>query len=617
MSTVHEYFPQYEETPATIWASARDNLQPLFPERTLQEALEDLEWFGWLTPENLEPGYGFAREHDLYEQDPADMDKLVAVARVNVAALKAREVEKERKRAEYEAEHRAKVISIAPRRPALSPEEEDRRNRVMLAQCRRQYPPQEQGWTMAFLEASAKSFERGDHVELGERLLTLQRATAETTFSEGEFHRYDDILGIFSPVTHPELSRMVQGFAGKWVAAGKKKGTEEITFKPLKIKAADVKGVISLAADQAEQPDFFAKAKPGIAFLGSFVEVTPSGIVVHEPSPEHRARVAYDFDYEPNRTPMLFLKMLHEVFRDDDDRDDKIAFLQEHAGMSLIGRGTQFQKAALEVGFGENGKSAVTKIIEGAFPAGSVIAVPPQKLDEEYQRATFSGAKLNSLSELPENEISASEPWKAMIDGSIVGARNPYGRPFFFKPTAGHVYSANRLPGTTDHTRGFWRRWVVITFNRAFTPDEQDSTLPERILATERPAIVSWFLQGAQRALANDGYTIPTSSEKAKAKWMTVADQVSAFVDAECEKLKAGTAFALWAKADKVYEAYRAWAQRCGHASMSLTKFGERMQGLGLGASPRQGTGFHYPVRILLKGEVSPANEHYEHFSKN
>lgn len=238
---------------------------------------------------------------------------------------------------------------------------------------------------------------------------------------------YSEALGVFEPTGNAELSRVVQGFAGIEIPSKK---------RTLALKSADIKGTIALAADQADEPDFFGEAKPGIAFVGSFVEVTRQGIVQHEPSPEHRARVAYDFAYDAEAEPMLFLVTLNQIFRGDPDRAQKIDFLQEIAGMSLAGRGAQYQKVALFTGSGANGKSLVTSVIERCFPAESVIAVPPQSLDEDYKRARFTGAKLNIVSELPENEIVASEPWKAMVDGSKLSARSPYKDVFFFRTPA-------------------------------------------------------------------------------------------------------------------------------------------------------------------------------------
>lgn len=438
---------------------------------------------------------------------------------------------------------------------------------------------------LRLIKGGARDFERGDHVELAKHLIFTFPPEGQRSFTEGEFYAYDK-SGVFLAVDRAQLSRTVQDFAGSAVGD-----------KDLSIKAADVKGTITLASDQLADPEFFQKARPGIAFANSFVQVTADGVVEVEHSPEHRARVAYDFDYQPSEQPVRLLAFFSQVFRDDDDAPEKTAFLQELGGMSLIGLGTKYQTVALLPGGGDNGKSTAISIIERVMPQGSVVAVPPQNLDNDYRRATLKGARLNVVGELPENEILVSEHWKAAVDGiTLMPARLPYGQPFYFKPIAGHLYCANRLPGTADHTRGFWRRWAVIFFNRRFLEHEKDPDIANRIIATERPAVVAWLLEGARRALAQGRYTIPKSSAAAVEAWRKSADQVSAFVDEKFEKFD-GELFNLWFPADSLYKQYRMWAENNGHRPLSNVKFGERMQLLGLG-SHRLNTGYVYPVRL-------------------
>jgi P4 family phage/plasmid primase-like protien len=449
------------------------------------------------------------------------------------------------------------------------------------------------------IAGGAPSFDRGDHVELAEQLIVdLGEIAAENTFTEGEFYRYEgDATGIYVPVEKAELSRIVQRFAGALV------GTKEKRY--LKLKASDVGGAIKLASDQIADPEFFGGAKPGIAFAGSFVEVTAQGIVKRAPSPTYRARAAYDFPYEPTALPKRFLQFFDEVFRDDADRAEKIALIQEHGGMSIIGRGTHHQKVVCMPGDGNNGKSVLVKICQACMPVGSVISVPPHDMDEDCKRAKFSGALFNVVSELAESEIPASEPWKAIVDGSTIGARKVYGHPFEFKPVAGHMYCCNRLPGTTDQTKGFWRRWAVVPFNRTFTDDEKDPTLAETIIANERPAIVAWFLEGARRALGQKTYTTPASSAAAIAAWRQKADQVAAFLEEQYDRLEGADLanYNAWIKADYVYKNYQTWAVANGHKTpMVKPKFGERMALLGAGSHKNGDAylvqGYVYPVRL-------------------
>jgi P4 family phage/plasmid primase-like protien len=204
---------------------------------------------------------------------------------------------------------------------------------------------------------------------------------------------------------------------------------------------------------------------------------------------------------------------------------------------------------------------------------------------------------LNIVSELPEADILDSESWKAMVAGDTTTGREIRKEPFSFKPVAGHVYSANRLPGTTDQSHGFWRRLLVVQFNRVFAEREQDPDLADRIVQSDHRAVVAWALIGASRVLKIGHYTVPRSSAKALDKWRAHADQVRAFVDDWTSRLLPDEPLHMGTQAEVLYKAYRTWAQENGHRPVASNTFGERMCLLGLG-SKSDGFVRRHPVRL-------------------
>ena len=429
-------------------------------------------------------------------------------------------------------------------------------------------------------------FQRGDHVELAQRLVGRLRKSP-TTFTDGNVYQYHRERGVFSIVQNPVLSRQVQAFAGAKVKGG----------KPLKLRATDVTGAIKLSADLLAEPDFFDGAKRGIAFRDCFMEVGPSGLTRRDHSPDHRARFAYPWGYAHEDEPTQWLGFLEQVFRDDDDLDQKIALLQEYVGISLLGLATRFQRALVLLGDGANGKGVFSSVVERCMPPGSVCAIPPQDAGQEYRRAMLAGKLLNIVSELPEADILDSESWKSIVAGDTTTGREIRKEPFTFKPIAGHIYSANRLPGTTDQSHGFWRRLSIVRFNRVFQEHEQNPDLADELARTEAQAIVAWALAGAQRALEAKRYTMPDSSKSALEDWKRAADQVRAFTEEWTEPLDLGESPTAGAQADCLYKSYREWSTDNGHRPLASNKFGERMRLLGLG-SHRTKTGRYYPVRL-------------------
>ncbi len=437
--------------------------------------------------------------------------------------------------------------------------------------------------------AGQHNFDLGDHVEIGKFLVSDLQESSLTTFTEGGFYQYKETRGVYEFKSEQSLRCLVQAYSGSPKSDGKR----------LALKLSDIKSGITCAADRITDLDFFASARRGIAFLSSFVAVTADGITVHEHKEEHRARFAYDFPYLPDSQPVELLRFLRASFVNDADAEQKIQLLQEHAGMSLIGEGCRYQKVVMMTGNeGSNGKSTFQSMIAAAMPPGSTISVSPHDMSDDYSKAQFPGRLLNVVSEVEAKELANTEPWKAMVDGkNLVKGRAIFKDVIFFRPVAGHLYSCNTLPDTTDQSGGFWRRWEVIPFNRTFLPHEQDTNIEEKV-AAERPALVSWLLQGAHRALARGKYEAPPSSAEALKAWRKRADQVDAFVEDKCEVLGINAPVHQWEPADRLYKAYRLWAVDQGHRiPLTAARFKERMMMCKLPAK-RTGQCVAYPVRL-------------------
>lgn len=431
-------------------------------------------------------------------------------------------------------------------------------------------------------------FERGDHVELGEALLErLESDRDNLVYDESSAWKYDPVTGIWAPVDSTAESVIVQGFAGCAVSTGR--GT-----KPLNVTSSSVRGAIELAHDQISKRHFFSGCTRGISFTNGFLEVGKS-VVPH--SREHRARHAYGFDYEAGQKPAKFLKFLGELFECDTDKEDKISLVQEFFGAALFGIATDYQRCIIGLGGGDNGKSSLAEIMLDVMPPGTTTSIPPQEWSDEYRRASFAGILLNVVGELPEREMIAGEAFKAIVAGDKIQGRSPYEKPFTFQPLSAHYFAANKLPSTRDTSHGFWRRFVLLTFNNKF-PDgdpRRNPYMAEEILAVDRAALVSWLADGAARLVTQKRYTIPASHAAALAQWKENADQVACFlVDKSYVGGKAKK------RASDLYAEYRRWALDNGHNALASNTFGVRMGDRGF-QSKRDREGAYYEIIVKPK----------------
>lgn len=433
-------------------------------------------------------------------------------------------------------------------------------------------------------------FSIGDHKELASRALSdLRNGSVEAcVYSAGQLYRYEPTTLTWQQVTDDEQDKQLLDYSGF------PKGATGI----MRLKWSDVTGSKKALHSLASQPRFFDDAPRGIMFTNGFLRVDADGdLVLEPPSPHQRQRERMLFPYETDAPALRWLSYLNEVFAPDADREQKIALLQEFAGACLLGLAPRFQHVMLLLGEGGNGKSVFLKVIAALFPPKYRTSIRPQDFGHEYYRASLAGIRLNFVNELPEADILESEAVKAVVDGSNVDARHPAKEVFTHEPVAGHLFAANRLPGTVDFTHGFMRRFMIVQFNRRFDAGEAVVGLEMRIIETELAGVCLWALRGAERLLKQGHYSIPDSSRAAVVEWREEADVVAAFI-------KAGTTPAgsrlEWTQARDLYASFRQYLSENGHRVMSSTKFGARLKALNVPSRKSHGV-VSYGLRVTYE----------------
>lgn len=446
---------------------------------------------------------------------------------------------------------------------------------------------------------SLPMFARGDHVELASEVIDkLGEGPHKPVFAEGELYNFDSASALWLKVSDEDLVRRVVSLAGAPVGNGS-----------LRLRMNDILGVVRLVKMLASNPSFFDDAPDGVAFTNGFVRVLAGRVSVEDLCPEHRVRQRFEFDFVPSAwgdegTAGRFVEFLYEVFDGDDDRDEKIALLLEFGGVCLIGRAPRFQQALILSGEGANGKSVVlSSIFEGCFPHGGSVSIPPQDFEQEYRRAMLMGARINIVNEIPERDLLDAESFKAIIAGDSITGRPIRQAPVRFRPRAGHVFAGNRLPLTSDTTFGFWRRLLVLTFNRKFLEHEQDPELVDKLTA-EIPRIVPVLLDAASKVMSRGGYTVPRSSLAAVQEWRRASNTIEVFMEEELDRVSYESGM----MGRQLYATYAEWCRDTGHRPMSSQKLAARLKELGAGGMHTK-TGTRYPLRPKVDDAVTVGPE--------
>ena len=443
-----------------------------------------------------------------------------------------------------------------------------------------------------------------DEVIIGRELLAEMADTdgERPVFTEGDVYRYDTTSGVWRVADERQLQRMVQQYRGKSYV-GKHTKTGDPIIKQLTLSNNKVRGAVQCAQSDVHDPEFFESTEPGISVANGFLKIGPEGAHLRRHDAAHRARHSVPYNYHADARAHRWVQFLIEVF-EGDECEQRAMLLQEFAGAALVaGLATEHQKCLVLHGAGANGKSVAMDVIGALIPQDLRAAVAPQRFNQDYSVATLRGVLLNAAGEIPDADVGGSDRFKSVIAGEPIQARLPYKPVFTFRPTACHMFSCNTLPGSLDHSHGYWRRFCVLSFDNTFEGDRRDEGLAARIIRTELPGVVRWAIDGAVRLMQNKGYTIPKSSTEALNEWRHSSDQVSQWVKDEAKpiRLKAvdtttGTA------ARALYDNYSEWAQDTGHRRLSMMKFCQRLQRLGF-VPERTSRARLYPLALRALGE--------------
>jgi len=295
-------------------------------------------------------------------------------------------------------------------------------------------------------------------------------------------------------------------------------------------------------------------------------------------SPDHKLTNALSIEYNPEAECPLWLQTLDEIFAPDTDKALKIELVREYLGYCLI-PDTRMHKFLWLIGAGGNGKSLVLSILTALVGPSNISSAAIERLQDKFVRAELLGKLVNISSEMSAQATVSDGYLKQITGGDIIEAERKHEKPFSFKPYCRLIGATNALPKLLDHSDGFFRRAIILQFNRQFSEKERD-VHREANLLKELPGILNWAIEGLQNLLKRGHFNIPSSSIKAIDSYRLNSDAVRQF----CEE--ASPAITQLNEpngvgSSELYHHYRTWASEYGYSLLSIASFGDRLVSIG------------------------------------
>lgn len=247
-------------------------------------------------------------------------------------------------------------------------------------------------------------------------------------------------------------------------------------------------------------------------------------------SPKHLSPVQITPAFNPTATCPHIEKFVRDVFPAD---TQSLPF--EIVGWLMLAD-TSIQKAILLLGEGANGKSVYLNLL-GTFLGGeNVSTLNLHRIEaDKFAAARLVGKLCNIGPDLPTAALAGTSMFKALTGGDAITAERKFESSFEFRPFARMLFSANTPPRSDDATHGFFRRWVVIPFNRTFDESDPD-TVPRAVLDARLsdPAELSGLLNRALDALPvirQGHFTESASTRAAFDEFRRTTDPLAVWLD--------------------------------------------------------------------------------------
>jgi putative DNA primase/helicase len=159
-----------------------------------------------------------------------------------------------------------------------------------------------------------------------------------------------------------------------------------------------------------------------------------------------------------------------------------------------------------------------------------------QDLAERFKTAVLFGKLLNSFSDLPNKAIIDSGVFKAIISADLISGERKGKDVFNFRAFCKLIYSANELPfNAGDKTEGFFRRLIIIRFNKQIPVEAVNPNLLDELL-TETDGILMWALEGLDVLITNRYRFDERDAVKEEiSRYRYMSNNARAFIEDKCE----------------------------------------------------------------------------------
>jgi len=389
--------------------------------------------------------------------------------------------------------------------------------------------------------------------------------------TSGQFWRYSG--GVWKQFSTGKLSQMI-------VCALKEKIQPEWINGSIKV----LEGLVNREEKEWPQYPHLINVKNGMVDLsGITVNIEDAAdldleALLKPHDPKYGSRVQLDVEYDLDATNDIWYQTLNEIFPDGRPveagrtclGDEKIKMLKQFGGYVLLNT-TKYEKCLVCYGAGANGKGTVMDAFAFVIGEENATELSIEDLGKSFNLPYLQTKMMVTCAELPQKDSGGGvQKLKQCISGDMMSGELKFGKRVDFRNKAKFIFSMNLPPTISDKSYGFYRKILVLNFNRRFEDHEFDRDRREKI-REHKNGVFLWMLDGAVDLIRSKGFTETEGTVREKNLFFKAINPMLLYVEEQCRVDKDDEQ--LYVPKTELHEDYQQWCKKTLHKPLGRTNF--------------------------------------------
>lgn len=313
-----------------------------------------------------------------------------------------------------------------------------------------------------------------------------------------------------------------------------------------------------------DRKDFDVENKDLLCLNNGILNIKTKELLKHNPEYFFKTKIPVSFG--PDTDCPKIKQFLSEVFY-----QDNIPVIQEWIGFCLL-RDYLFKKAIIFVGSKNTGKSTFLNLLIRLIGSDNISGEDLCKLSmNRFSTINLYGKLVNIYDDLSFKDLVDVGIFKMAVGRSLLRGEQKFKDNFLFYSYAKMTFSCNRIPPLKEKDYfddAYYDRWIVISMDN-FIENKNTNLLKELTTEEELSGLLNYALEGLERLLANNGFSIEDNWEKTKKLMDMSGSPLACFVNDELIRSEDG----IIAK-DDMFNAYCEYAKKNKYSATTIKKIG-------------------------------------------